>query len=98
LSISRRCNMKLILSVIQDADYDNVSSTLISEGFRVTCIASTGAFWKRGNKTLLIGLEEEKVDQALKIFREKCTESIEDSSPSHRATIFVLNVVDYVHF
>jgi uncharacterized protein YaaQ len=88
--------MKLILSVIQDSDYDAVSNALIAEGFRVTCIASIGAFWKKGNKTLLIGLEDDKVDQAMKLFKANCTESAENSS--HRATIFVLNVADYVHF
>jgi uncharacterized protein YaaQ len=88
--------MKLILSIVQDSDYNNVLTTLVSEGFRVTCIASSGGFWRKGNKTLLIGLEDDKVDQAMKLFKANCTESAENSS--HQATIFVLNVADYVHF
>lgn len=88
--------MKLILSIIRDVDYDNVTSSLTSAGFRVTCIASTGGFWRKGNSTLLIGLEDEKVEQALSLIKTGCSAPLEPST--RRATIFVLNVADYVHF
>lgn len=88
--------MKLILSIIRDVDYDNLASSLTSAGFRVTCIASTGGFWRKGNSTLLIGLDDEKIEQALNIIKTGCTAHVEPST--RRATIFVLNVANYVHF
>ena len=47
--------MKLIISILRDIDHDAVSQALTSAGFRVTMIASTGGFWRRGNTTLLMG-------------------------------------------
>ncbi|MHC1739961.1 MAG: cyclic-di-AMP receptor [Anaerolineaceae bacterium] len=88
--------MKLILLIIQDTDYDVVSTPLISGGFRVTCIASTGGFWKKGNKTLLIGLEDKEVQNALNLIKTSFTDKEEPEIG--RATIFVLNVADFVRF
>ena len=88
--------MKMILSIIQDTDSNNVTSSLTSAGFRVTCIASTGGFWRKGNSTLLIGLEDEKVEHALELIRAGCSDPVAPSA--WRSTIFVLNVADYLHF
>lgn len=88
--------MKLLLSIIQDADCNNVTSSLTSAGFRVTCIASTGGFWRKGNSTLLIGLEDEKVKHALDLIKTECSEPVAPST--WRSTIFVLNVASYLHF
>ena len=88
--------MKLILSIIRNDDYDSVTSALTTAGFRVTCIASTGGFWRKGNSTLLIGLDDEKVEQAVQIIKDACTTPVEPAT--RRATIFVLNVADYAHF
>lgn len=88
--------MKLILSIIQDSDYDNVSTSLISEGFRVTCVASYGGFLRKGNKTLLIGLDEDKVEKALNLIRINCSDLVEPNT--QRATVFVLNVADHINF
>jgi uncharacterized protein YaaQ len=88
--------MKLILAIIQDSVHEKVSSSLISEGFRVTCIASTGGFWKKGNKTLLIGLEDEEVEKALELIRSSCSEKNEPDL--QRTIIFVLNVNNTLRF
>jgi uncharacterized protein YaaQ len=87
--------MKLIICIIRDVDYDSVTSSLTSAGFRVTCIASTGGFWRKGNSTLLIGLDDDKVEQALNIIRTSCTAPVEPAT--RRATIFVLNVANFLH-
>ena len=57
--------MKLIIAILRDIDHDAVSQALTSAGFRVTLIASTGGFWRRGNTTLLIGCEDEQVEHAI---------------------------------
>jgi uncharacterized protein YaaQ len=88
--------MKLIIAILRDIDHDAVSQALTSAGYRVTLIASTGGFWRRGNTTLMIGCENEQVENALQIVRSNCAQ---DSEPGTRhATIFVLNVNQYVHF
>ena len=87
--------MKLIFAILRDEDTENVSQGLISSGFRVTRIASTGGFWRRGNTTLMIGVEDGKVDEAIKIMKDNCAQATEPGS--HHVTLFVLNVAHYDH-
>ena len=82
--------MKLIIAIVRDTDNDIVSHTLNAANFRVTCIASTGSFWRKGQSTLLVGVEDEKLEGALQIIRDNVTKPTEDDS--HHTTIFVLNV------
>ena len=72
--------MKLIISIIQDQESDPVSKALTSMGFRVTLIGSTGGFLKRGSSTLLIGVEDDQVEQALQIIRDTCSLSADQKS------------------
>jgi len=82
--------MKMIIAVINDGDNEKVSQALITADLRVTRIASTGGFLRRGSSTLMIGLDEEKVDQAIEIIRDNTEASTELGM--RRATLFVLNV------
>ncbi len=88
--------MKMIIAILRDVDSDPVSHALTSASYRVTVIASTGGFLRRGNTTLLIGTEDEKVEKALEIIRQSCTPAAEPGAK--RATIFVLKVDQYTHF
>jgi len=85
--------MKMMIVIINDRDAEPVMQALVEQDFRATRISSTGVFLRRGNTTLLIGLEEEKVDQALEIIRENSTQPEEHDQ--RRATVFVLPVSSY---
>ena len=86
--------MKLIIAIIQDQDTEPVSKALTSMKFRVTQIASTGGFLRRGSATLLIGLDDDQVDTAIQIIRDTC--SISSDPNLKKATIFVLNVAKHI--
>jgi uncharacterized protein YaaQ len=86
--------MKLMIAIVEDADYDKIARVLTEEEYRVTCIASTGGFFRRGSTTLLIGLEEEKISRAMEIIKQNSTKS--DGAASHKAAIFVLNIKEYI--
>lgn len=88
--------MKLIIAIVHDTDSDQVSHALTSHNFRVTGVASTGGFLRRGKTTMLIGLEDDQVEQALQIIRSAVSPAT-DSSES-RAVIFVLKVDHFDHF
>ena len=88
--------MKLIIAILRDIDHDAVSQSLTTAGYRVTLIASTGGFWRRGNTTLMIGCEEDEVEKALHLIRSNCAVASEPGT--RHATIFVLNVNQFVHF
>lgn len=85
--------MKLIITVLRDNDTEPVSQALIQAGFRVTRIASTGGFLRRGQTTFMLGLEDEKVNDAIELIRASVL-PVSDASVK-RATIFVLPVEGY---
>lgn len=81
---------RLIIAILRDADGEDVLKVLLEAGFRVTRIASTGGFMRRGTSTLLIGVEKEKVDTAIELLREYSAPAIDPGLK--RATVFVLKV------
>ncbi|HHV27077.1 hypothetical protein FYJ27_07265 [Anaerosalibacter bizertensis] len=64
--------MKLIIAIVQDEDAPGLIEDLTEEEYRVTKLASTGGFLKSGNTTLLIGVEDEQVDNVLNIIEDTC--------------------------
>jgi len=81
--------MKLVIAILKDDDIDSIVQALTADDFRVTRVASTGGFFRRGSTTLLIGVDDDKVDAAIQVLREKTT------PPEHnekRATVFVVPV------
>lgn len=64
--------MKLILAVVEDDDAARLMDALIDNDFSATKLASTGGFLLRGNTTLLIGVNDDRVPQVLDIVRETC--------------------------
>jgi uncharacterized protein YaaQ len=85
--------MKMIIAIIHDNDNEAVSHALTSAGLRVTRIASTGGFLRRGSSTLMIGLPDERVDEAIQHIRSNTTQP--DDPAAKRATLFVLNVANF---
>lgn len=64
--------MKLIIAIVQDDDAGELIDILTDSGFRVTKLATTGGFLKAGNTTLMIGVDEEKVDEVLRVIEDVC--------------------------
>jgi uncharacterized protein YaaQ len=85
--------MKLMIVILNDVDAESVLRKLIEAGYRATRISSTGGFLRRGNTTLLMGMEENKVDGALDIIRANAQPP--EDAVQRRATIFVLNLSRY---
>jgi uncharacterized protein YaaQ len=56
--------MKLIVFVTDDGHADASVDALVEQGFRVTRLATTGGFLRRGNTTLLVGVEDTQTEQA----------------------------------
>ncbi|HFC08765.1 MAG TPA: hypothetical protein ENJ54_02745 [Chloroflexi bacterium] len=82
--------MKMLIAVVQTADSNAVSQALIERGFRVTKLASTGGFLRRGSTTLLLGVEDEQVDEVVEIIRGECSQPAEPAIK--QGVIFVLPV------
>jgi uncharacterized protein YaaQ len=80
--------MKMIVAILKDADTDAVTQGLTSDGFRVTRIATTGGFFKKGTATLFVGVDDDKVEAAIKVMRDRTTAV----SGEKRCTVFVVPV------
>ena len=82
--------MKMIVCILQDSDRDEVATALNQAGFPVTLLPSTGAYFRRGNSTMIAGVDDEKVNQAIQIIRDNVKEP--EEAGMKRATLFVINV------
>lgn len=85
--------MKMMIVILDDIDADVALRELLESEFRVTRVASTGSFLKRGNTTLLLGTDDERVDDAITIIRQ--SREADAREDRQRATVFVL---DLAHF
>ena len=81
--------MKLIILILDDEVAEEALRDLIEHEFRVTRVASTGGFLRRGNTTLLIGTQDDLVDDALEVIRSLRRDPEQDQ---RLATVFVLDV------
>ena len=62
--------MKMVIAIVQNEDSHLLIDALMGKDFSVTKLATTGGFLKVGNTTLLIGVEDEKVEEVLDIIKE----------------------------
>lgn len=65
--------MKLILAVVNNDDSAIVTTALTGEGFFVTTLSTTGGFLMAGNRTLLIGTDDDKVDKIKELLSKYCS-------------------------
>jgi uncharacterized protein YaaQ len=81
---------RLVIAILRDAGGEEVLKALLEADFRVTRIASTGGFMRRGTSTFLIGVEMDRVETAIELIREYSAPTIDPGLK--RATVFVLKV------
>lgn len=103
--------MKLIIVVVEDDDAPILIKNLATHDYRSTKLASTGGFLLQGNTTLLVGVENEQVEDVLEIIRETCkrrkkivphataeiptTVNLPIEIEVGGAIVFVVNIVDF---
>ena len=64
--------VKLIIAIVQDEDSSRLLSVLMQHGFGVTKLATTGGFLKAGNTTLLLGVDDNRLDDAIGVIESVC--------------------------
>lgn len=82
--------MKLILAILQNRDKDSVTEALSENKFQATLLPSSGAFFRQGNVTLMVGVEDDLVDTVIQLIKDNCADP--DEPNLKRATVFVINV------
>jgi uncharacterized protein YaaQ len=105
--------MKMILAIVQADDAAKVMQALIEAGHRVTRVATEGGWLRRENSTLLMGVEDDKIDDVVALLKKTGRRrtsyiSLPRAVPGALnaqvidvevggATVFVLNVERFEH-
>lgn len=64
--------MKLVIAIVHERDKTIVADALLQGGHKFTKISTTGGFLRDGNVTLLIGADDNDVDDVVSIVRDSC--------------------------
>lgn len=88
--------MKLILAIISDELINEVSKELSDSEFNTTKLSSTGGFRKKGNTTIIIGAEKEKVSKCVEIIKSTILKSTKRNPDDDiaDANIFIMPMID----
>ena len=63
---------KVVMAIVQDKDAAVLSSAFIDANVRATKLSTTGGFLRSGNSTFIIGVDDKRVDDVLKIIKANC--------------------------
>jgi uncharacterized protein YaaQ len=64
--------MKLVLGIAHDRHKRRLFDALIESAVKFTVLSSTGGFLRRGNITIMVGVEDDQVERVLAIFQDNC--------------------------
>lgn len=78
--------MKLLFVIISNNDKKTLTKALIEKNFSITNISTQGGFMSAGNTTLMLGIDDDRVDEALEIIKKK-------SSKRQEVTVSSVNMV-----
>jgi uncharacterized protein YaaQ len=73
--------VKLVVAVVHNEDAQTLIDALIKREHRATWIHSSGGFLKQGNATVLVGIEDDKVEEVLGLVRENCHSRTQTVTP-----------------
>ena len=69
--------MKMITAIVNKKDTLKVCQALTNNGIEFTRLATTGGFLRAGNTTLLIGIDDDRLDITLSLIRKNCARRME---------------------
>ena len=64
--------MQLVLAIVHSDDAPGLLDSLTKKQFRATRINTAGGFLKESNATILLGVENQQVDEVLSIIQNNC--------------------------
>ena len=70
--------MKMVFAIISKSDEDITVSALNEAGFFATKLSTTGGFLKKANTSIIIGVEDDKVDAVLDILKKYAGKRIDE--------------------
>ncbi|HXG40982.1 MAG TPA: cyclic-di-AMP receptor [Candidatus Limnocylindrales bacterium] len=64
--------MKLVVAIVHNEDAGELVDELLDREFRATRLHSSGGFLRQSNATILVGVEDDQVEQVLEVVRATC--------------------------
>ncbi|MBI2774257.1 MAG: cyclic-di-AMP receptor [Chloroflexi bacterium] len=64
--------MKLVIAIVHSEDAGTLVDALTDKDYRVTRLRSSGGFLKQENATVILGVEEEQIEDVIAVIRETC--------------------------
>ena len=73
--------MKLVVAIVHSEDAGLLVDALLEREFRATRLHSSGGFLKQTNATVMVGVDEDQVEDVLAIIRATCTSRTQVVNP-----------------
>lgn len=73
--------MKLVIAIVQDYDSDGLLRAVTGAGLYATRLSSTGGFLRSGNKTVLLGVDDDRLPLCLKLIEQACKDRVAVENP-----------------
>jgi uncharacterized protein YaaQ len=73
--------VKLIVAIVHNEDAGALVDALLEHEYRTTRLQSSGGFLKQSNATIVVGVDDDKVEDVMAIVRENCTSRTQIVNP-----------------
>jgi uncharacterized protein YaaQ len=73
--------VKLVLAIVHNEDAGVLVDLLLQREYRATRLQSSGGFLKQSNATVVVGAEDDKVEDVLSVIRDTCTSRTQVVNP-----------------
>lgn len=92
--------MKLIIAIVNDEFSNKVIRSLMKNKIRTTKLSSTGGFLKAGNTTLLIGADDEQIEEVVEMIKRQCKSTkVQEGGEEivvSGANLFIMDIDQYL--
>ncbi len=73
--------MKLVVAIVHNEDAGALVDGLLERDYRATRLHSSGGFLKQSNATVILGVEDDQVEEVVGLVRENCTSRTQIVNP-----------------
>lgn len=88
--------MKMIVAIVPETQLNMILDALVAEQYRATLVSTTGGFFRKGNATLLVGVENERLSNALDCIKNARSRVVNAMEQDIGVAVFVLDVERHV--
>lgn len=88
--------MKLVMIIAGDEYVEEITTVLIENNFYATNIGTSGDFLQYGNTVLVLGVEEQRIDQLFELLKGSEERNKKHSIYHDEVSVYVINIENHV--